>query len=265
MIVRAKDAAPTIESTLAAVRAQTVETEVVVVDSGSRDATREIARRWCDRLIEIDPEEFTYGKALNIGARAASAPIHFALSAHCAPARADWVARALRHYRRDDVAAACGDNGLPSGRPLQQVFHQRIEHARQHPFWGFSNHASSWRASVWERFPFDETLDYAEDKEWALRVEAAGWVIAFDPLLWVDMSHRWRSGPRELYDRERRAGEAIGRFAGIPPHRFRDLVREWWAETPPGMPARRARTSVTRAAGMVGRHRGLVRARRLRS
>ena len=36
-----------------------------------------------DRLIEISPEEFTFGHALNLGAEAASAPIHFALSSHC--------------------------------------------------------------------------------------------------------------------------------------------------------------------------------------
>ena len=47
--------------------------EIVVVDSGSTDGTVAIAKRWCDRLIEIPEESFTYGYSANLGAEAASA------------------------------------------------------------------------------------------------------------------------------------------------------------------------------------------------
>jgi hypothetical protein len=96
----------------------------------------------------------------------------------------------------------CGYHALPDGTHLEGVYYQDAEHAREHPFWGFSNHASSWRAEVWAEHRFDERLPWAEDREWVQRVTEAGWVIAFDPELSVDMSHAWRS-PRELFRRQR--------------------------------------------------------------
>src|SRR5687767_8746951 len=120
VIVRAKDEAAAIERTLSALRTQSVEVEIIVVDSGSTDGTVEIARRWCDRLIEITPEQFTFGRALNIGAEAAAAPVHFALSAHCVPPRADWVERSCSYYSDAAVAATHGDRVGPDGKLLEE-------------------------------------------------------------------------------------------------------------------------------------------------
>lgn len=41
--------------------------EVIVVDSGSTDATVSIARHMGARVIPISKEEFSFGKALNVG------------------------------------------------------------------------------------------------------------------------------------------------------------------------------------------------------
>jgi rhamnosyltransferase len=142
VIVRARDEERTIGRTLEALRDQSVPAEVIVVDSGSTDRTLEIANKYCDRLIEIPADSFTFGHALNAGARAASAPVHFALSAHCFPERPDWIERSIAHYRRMDVAGTHGAHALPDGRPLEAVLHQDAAHARAHPWWGFSNHAS---------------------------------------------------------------------------------------------------------------------------
>jgi rhamnosyltransferase len=232
-IVRCRDSERTIERALASLRAQTIEPEIVVVDSGSRDRTLEIAGRFCDRLVELAPADFTYGRALNAGARVASAPFHFALSAHCKAARADWIERSLVHYERPDVGATSGGREVPGRDPLApgETFFQDHAHTRAHPYWGFSNHASSWRAAVWAEFPFDEQLPAAEDKEWALRVTAAGWTIAYDPALLVDQSHAWQAAPA-LFRRRQKEARAIASFADVPPYRPRDLVRDWWRDLP---------------------------------
>ncbi len=257
VIVRAKDEAKTIKRTLSSLRSQTVNPEIVVVDSGSRDGTLEIARHYCDLLIEIEQGEFSYGRALNIGARAASAPIHFALSAHCWPERDDWIERSLAHYERPEVAGTNGIETFADGRPVTEPFYQDLAHARSDPFWGFSNHASSWRASVWERFPFDEEIAYAEDREWSWRVLDAGWVIVFDPSLWVSIAHSWRGGARDYFHRQRRERAAIAGFAPVPDYGLDDLVEEWWRRLPADGHSKLFHLlNYRRVAGLLGKYAG---------
>lgn len=259
VIVRSRNEVRTIESVLSSLRRQTVPVEVIVVDSGSTDGTTEVARRWCDRLIEMPPERFTYGYALNAGARAAAAPFHFALSAHCVVDRMDWVERSLSHYQRADVAATNGVQGTP-GRAA--VFYQDAAQAQADPYVGFTNHASSWRGEVWQQFPFDETLDYAEDKEWAMRVLRAGWVIAFDPDLDVDMSHVWRNGAIEYYQRQKRTVQALDSFTALPPYTLGHCLHDWWDEPGDDRPPWRRRLNPIRAAGLIGKYQGHRRLRR---
>jgi rhamnosyltransferase len=257
VIVRAKDEAATIELTLRSLRAQTVRPQIIVIDSGSTDGTTQIARGLCDRLIEIPPSEFTYGGTLNLGAREASAPVVFALSAHCHAERTDWIERSLSHYDRSDVAATNGVRWMPDGNPLRGPFFQDVAHAREHPFWGFSNHASSWRRSLWEDCSFSETIATAEDKEWAMRVLAAGWTIAFDPELFVSFAHGWRT-PAEFYRRNVGYARAIRSFADVPRFGWRELAREWWDEMPDSRHSRSFHrfANYVRMAGLAGKFMG---------
>src|SRR4051812_8781877 len=84
VVIRAKNEAAKIGTTLERLAAQTIAdlAEVVLVDSGSIDGTLQIASRAGVDAIEIRPESFTYGGALNIGCRGAEAPYLVALSAH---------------------------------------------------------------------------------------------------------------------------------------------------------------------------------------
>ncbi|MGY1652039.1 glycosyltransferase [Geodermatophilus sp. SYSU D01119] len=232
VIVRAKDKADTIEATLRSLRAQTHPVQIIVVDSGSTDGTLHIARRWADEVIEIASSDFTYGRALNIGAAAASSAVHFALSAHCVPATDTWVADSLALYADSSVAATNQAVRTPTGHPIHDRYLQSVDDVRAHPAWGFSNHASSWRADVWEDLPFREDLPACEDKEWSWRVLASGHTIAYSPDLVVSTDHRRGQGPQALFRRMAREAEAMVSLGAARPMTVGEVVWAWWSSFP---------------------------------
>jgi rhamnosyltransferase len=264
VIIRTKNSSRTLGRVLAMLRAQTVRSEIIVVDSGSSDETLTIAREQADRVIEIAAERFSFGYALNVGAAAARAPIHFALSSHAFPPDDHWIERSLSLYDRPDVAATNGAVALPgSPEPPLTTFYQTLSDARNNPLWGFSNTGSSWRAELWATFPFDEHLPTAEDKEWGFRVLAAGWTIAFDSKLVISDRHRRQRGLRHLYRRTRQEFEALGSvvpvFAPLPPFTIRDFLHEWLIHIPTHAPygGWRRRLNYLRFTELLGKYRGL--------
>ena len=262
VVVRSQDSAASVEATLKSLRRQTVEVEIVVVDSGSTDTTLEIARRVADRVVEIPRGAYAPGLALNAGTTAAAGEAIFALSSHCELPSDGWIERALAHYSDPQVAGVNGTLTTPDKRPLERPMVQTAEDARRYPYWGFSNHASSWRRSVWEQLPFDEKRQVVEDREWSLRVLDAGWRIVYDPELWIDQHHRWRAGTVQFFRRERRETRGLAELIEIPPYRPRDLVREWL--TPPDREHSRLfhLLNYRRAAGLLGKYTGLREAQR---
>ncbi|MBC8035195.1 MAG: glycosyltransferase, partial [Chitinophagaceae bacterium] len=59
--------------------------EVIVVDSGSTDSTVSIARHMGAKVLSIAKEEFSFGRALNIGCSQAAGDIFLFASAHVYP------------------------------------------------------------------------------------------------------------------------------------------------------------------------------------
>lgn len=259
VVVRAKDSAATIEATLADIRGQTVPLEVVVVDAGSTDGTLEIARRAADRVVEIS--RYRPGYALNQGTRAASGEVVFAVSSHCRMPHDDWAERALSHYADPQVAGVSSSLTTPGGDPLTAPYSQRKEDVSLNPYWGFSNHASSWRRAVWEELPFHEE-SLIEDKEWAIRVLDAGHKLIFDPYLWVEQHHRWRAGTISYYQRERREMGALAGIVSMPPYRIRDVAREWLTRPDEKHSRLFHLLNYRRAAGLLGKYAGIRRTQR---
>ena len=119
--------------------------------------------------------------------------------------------------------------------------------------WGFSNHASSWRADVWRQERFDEGLVAAEDFEWSDRVMARGFTLAFDPALVVPAHHLKEQGVRALYRRSRRELLGIATFRRVDPPTVRESLARWW-HYPPGTKPYRQWLSPYRMAVITGRY-----------
>src|SRR4051794_24954760 len=80
------------------------ELDIVVVDSGSTDGTVEIARSHGARIVDIDPADFDYSKALNVGVEATRGELVVSLSAHAIPTNDQWVAGMTAPFEDPKVA-----------------------------------------------------------------------------------------------------------------------------------------------------------------
>src|SRR3954452_24441932 len=171
------------------------ELDILVVDSGSTDDTRDIVRAHGGRVFDLPPEEFDYSVSLNVGIEQVRGDLVVILSAHSIPLDDEWLARMTAPFADDRVAGVCcrqvpwPDAPWWEVRRLANAFSDTSATYSRDDADGvvFSNAASCIRRSVWrdERF----TLPAAEDLEWAKRVAGAGWAIVYDAHSAVYHSH----------------------------------------------------------------------------
>jgi rhamnosyltransferase len=215
IVIRARNEAARLGRLLAGIRLQdVVDTEVILVDSGSTDATRAIAEAHGGRLVTMEAERFTYGRALNVGCAAARGRICVFVSAHCVPVNDRWLTRLLEPLRDATVAGSYGKQlPLPETLPYEQrnlLLGFPFASRRQSSQSFFHNANAALRRELWARFSFDETLPGLEDREWARRVQAAGWQIVYEPLAMVYHQHDETLG--QIYGRAYREGVARRRL-----------------------------------------------------
>jgi len=213
---------------LSGIMQQTVkDMEIIVVDSGSTDATVSIASRYPAKILHIRPEEFSFGRSLNAGCQAASGEFIIIASAHIYPVYRDWLERLLAPFSDPQVALVYGkQRGNEKTRySEQQVFAKWFpDESRQHQDHPFCNNANAAiRRSLWERLPYDETLTGLEDIDWARRAIELGYKIVY--VGDADIAHVHNETYRQIYNRYRREAIALKRI--LPHERFSlwDFVR----------------------------------------
>lgn len=256
VVIRAKDEAASIGRVLERLRAQTQPHEVVVVDSGSRDGTPDLARAAGVRVIEIPAETFSFGGALNTGTAAVDADVVVALSAHASPRDDGWLARMRAWFEDPQVACAFGPERDGAGRPLRAPVRQDAAMLRAMPRFGYSNGAGAFRRALWQQRPFREDMPGTEDREWSLwALEAHGAVCVLDPALAVDHDHEHDS-LRASFRRFEREARGYAMFLDLPPVTLRELAREWWTDQGWHRSRARARLDPRRLARLAGTWRG---------
>jgi rhamnosyltransferase len=197
VVIRAKNEARDIGETLTAIyRQEGVDAlEVIVVDSGSTDDTPDIVRRFPARLIEIAPETFTYGRALNLGIAAAQGDVVVSLSAHSLPAHERWLANLVRNFADARVAGVYGRQIPRPNASCFDLFGMALSGVTstrrrwQETDMMFSNANGAFRHQLCSAIPFDERLLGAEDLAWAHLVQEQGYAIVYEPEAPVYHSH----------------------------------------------------------------------------
>lgn len=145
--------------------------EIIVVDSGSTDATLAIAAAFNIQIVSIAPETFSFGHALNVGISETAAELCVFASAHVYPVYDTWIERLIEPFEDRSVALTYGrQQGTAAGRfseqrLLSQWFPEQSARRQRHPFCNNANAAI--RRSVWEQRPYNEQLTGLEDLDWA--------------------------------------------------------------------------------------------------
>jgi rhamnosyltransferase len=168
---------------------------VVVVDSGSTDGTQAIVNAFPTTLVQICPEDFTYGYALNLGVASVDSEIVATLSAHSLPAAPEWLEQIAEPFSRSRVAGVYGRQLPRSNATVLELFGMRLTGVlsetprvlEQRPL--FSNANGAFRRSLWLEHPFDEDIRGAEDIAWVRTMQERGYVIAYQPTAAVYHSH----------------------------------------------------------------------------
>ncbi|MDO8605771.1 MAG: alcohol dehydrogenase catalytic domain-containing protein [Phaeospirillum sp.] len=160
--------------------------EVIVIDSGSYDRSRDIARDRADRLIQIAKQDFTFGYSLNTGIRAGRGRFMAIASAHTIPVDPHWLGALVEPLRDDAVAMTYGRQiGAASSKFAEAEDFERIfgpAPRREDPaHWRVNNANSAIRKDLWEQHPFDEELPGLEDIEWARHWMEHGHAVLYEP------------------------------------------------------------------------------------
>lgn len=248
-----RDGGELLAGTLAALSRQTVEHELLVCDSGSRDGSAALARAHGARVLEITPAQFSHGGTRNLLVRESRGEHVALLTQDAEPADEHWLERLLGGFELGrDVGIVYGPyrpraRASPAVRgELERWFHslspegttrvERLaEHERAQPVAqligrrGFFTDANACLVrAAWEGVPFREVA-YAEDRVLAIDMLRAGYAKAYVPDAAVLHSHEYTTLEqlRRCFDEWRGLREVYGwREPAGPRHIVRKLRGE---------------------------------------
>jgi rhamnosyltransferase len=215
IIIRAYNEEKHIGRLLEGIKYQTIkDVEVILVDSGSTDSTVSIADTFGAHVVHIHPEEFTFGRSLNLGIKEANRELIVIVSAHVYPVYPDWLSSLLCPLEDDKVALTYGKQRGPDSAKFseQQIFHHWYpDLGRPKQDTAFCNNANAAiRKSLWEKNKYDESLTGLEDLAWAKWAKEQGYAIAYVPE--AEIIHVHNETPHGVFNRYRREAIAFKRI-----------------------------------------------------
>jgi rhamnosyltransferase len=228
IIIRAYNEEKHIGRLLEGIRQQTLkDVEIILVDSGSTDATVSIAESYGARVVRIPSAEFTFGRSLNHGIKEAKRELIVIASAHIHPVYPDWLESLLNPFQDDKVALTYGkQRGHEFAKySEQQIYHQwfrDVSNPDQET--AFCNNANAAiRKSMWDKNNYDETLTGLEDLAWAKWAREQGHAIAY--VAEAEIIHVHNETPRGVYNRYRREAMALRKIYPEAHFNFYDFLR----------------------------------------
>ena len=188
--------------------------EIIVVDSGSTDKTVSIVSKYATQVLSVRPEEFSFGRSLNVGLGAASGDFAVLASAHVYPLFTNWLERLLLPFEDPQVSCVYGKQignemtKFSEHQVFAKWFPDKSNLKQDHPFCNNANAAI--RLEVWKAVPYNEELTGLEDIDWAYRAMQLDYRIAYQANAVVVHVHE--ESPLQMYNRYRREAMALKRI-----------------------------------------------------
>lgn len=232
IIIRAYNEEDHIGRLLAGIMEQTLkDIEIIVVDSGSTDATVAIASRFPIKILSIAPRAFTFGRSLNVGCADASGEYLVFASAHVYPLYPDWLERLVGPFQDESIGLVYGkqrgdgNTHYSEHQQFKRMYPDVSSQPQKHPLCNNANAAI--RRSLWEQRKFDEALSGLEDLEWATWLLSQGYYLAYSAEAAVVHIHN--ESPRKVLNRYKREAIALARIKPEETFRFDDFLRLYFS------------------------------------
>jgi len=203
VIIRSKNEERWVGHCIQSVLDQIITPEIILIDNDSKDRTIEIAKHFQKdpELAESDSytnikilniEDYTPGKAINLGAKNAEHENILVISSHCVLKKISLE----KHLKDLEKYVGIFGHQTPiwegkkiKKRYLWSHFTQKEEvnmYSEMEGRYFFHNAVSFFKTNVLLENPFDEYLRGKEDRYWANDIVAAGKEFLYDPNLDVD-------------------------------------------------------------------------------
>ena len=210
VIVRTFNVEWVIDQALASLMEQKgVEIVLMIVDSGSTDATFDMIAPYPYTLIEIEPGTYFPGKVLNRAVEAAETDIVVFINSDVVLLDQYAIAKLIEPL---DSANTMGTFGRQIVRPEADLW-VRHDYERAFPANGekpewmhFSLPIAAMKKEAWEKVPFYTEAWGSEDTHWAVQIKNEGYDIAYVKDAIAMHSHNYTF--KQLASRRRIEGEA---------------------------------------------------------
>jgi rhamnosyltransferase len=206
IIILTKNAGERFEELMKRIGDQTYQDfEILVIDSGSKDRTIEIAKKYGCRVYNIEPEEFHHSRTRNLGAELAEGSYLIYITQDALPIENNLVEKIIKPLENEEIAGVYGRQiAYPDAKPMEKFFYSYfypetrkvITHTELKNLAEFyvsnvfiSDVCSAMKKKVWKKIRFDESIIMAEDKKWAIDVLRDGYKLVYEPEAVVYHSH----------------------------------------------------------------------------
>ena len=202
--------------------------EIIVVDSGSTDATLDIVGKYNEvNIVQILPDDFSYGYSLNKGIEKAHGKYCVFVSAHCYPVNKDWLQKLIEPFNDKKVALVYGKqrgNHTTSFSECQILHKWFPDKSVKRQNLAFCNNANAAiRRDIWKFNKFSEKLTGMEDTNWARESILKGYYLSYSSEAEIVHVHNETWG--QVYRRYEREALAFNEIYSNETFTFFDFIK----------------------------------------